>query len=218
MKKRTIIAITLLVLLSTITSQQKFVTTKFNLNKIIVTNNYLVDNKEIKKLLSPFNNKSLILLKDEEIKQALLKNSLIESFKIKKKYPNTLKIQIFEKKPIAVLQNKKQKFLLSEKIDLIEFKYFQKNENLPYVFGNKEKFKIFYLNLKKINFPLEVINKYTLFETNRWDIETKDNKVIKLPSEDYLKILENYLDLRNKKDFKKYRMFDYRIKDQLILN
>ena len=85
MKKRTIIAITLLVLLSTITSQQKFVTTKFNLNKIIVTNNYLVDNKEIKKLLSPFYNKSLILLKDEEIKQALLKNSLIESFKIKKK-------------------------------------------------------------------------------------------------------------------------------------
>ena len=48
MKKRTIIAITLLVLLSTITSQQKFVTAKFNLNKIIVTNNYLVDNKEIK--------------------------------------------------------------------------------------------------------------------------------------------------------------------------
>ena len=137
MKKRKIIAIILLVLLSTITSQQKFVTAKFNLNKIIVTNNYLVDNKEIKKLLSPFNNKSLILLKDEEIKQALLKNSLIESFKIKKKYPNTLKIQIFEKKPIAVLQNKKQKFLLSEKIDLIEFKYFQKNENLPYVFGKK---------------------------------------------------------------------------------
>ena len=218
MKKRTIIAITLLILLSTITSQQKFVTTKFNLSKIIVTNNHLIDNEEIKKLLSPFYNKSLILLKDEEIKQALLKNSLIESFKIKKKYPNILKIQIFEKKPIAILQNKKQKFLLSEKIDLIEFKYFQKNKKFPYVFGNKEKFKIFYFNLKKINFPLEVINKYTLYEANRWDIETKDKKVIKLPSENYLKSLENYLDLSNKKDFKKYRMFDYRIKDQLILN
>ena len=54
-----------------------------------------------------------------------MKNSFIESYNIKKKYPNSLNIKIFEKKPIAILQDKKKKFYLSEKIDLIELKIFK---------------------------------------------------------------------------------------------
>ena len=37
-----------------------------------------------------------------------MKNSFIESFKVKKKYPNNLKIKVFEKKPIAILYNEKK--------------------------------------------------------------------------------------------------------------
>ena len=73
-----------------------------------------------------------------------MQNSFIESFEIKKKYPDTIKIKIFEKKPIAILFNKKKKFYLSEKIDLIEYNNFENFQDLPYVFGNQEKFKIFY--------------------------------------------------------------------------
>ena len=146
-----------------------------------------------------------------------MQNSFIESFNIKKKYPSTLKVKIFEKKPIVILQNKKNKFYLSEKIDLIEFKNFPNYQNLPYVLGNKDDFKIFYKNLKKINFPLDIIKKYTLFESNRWDLETKNNQVIKLPSKNYTKSLENFLNLKNKNDFEKYELFDYRISNQLIL-
>ena len=50
-----------------------------------------------------------------------MKNSYIESFYIKKKYPDTLEIKIIEKKPIAILFSNKKKFYLSEKIDLIDF-------------------------------------------------------------------------------------------------
>ena len=90
-----------------------------------------------------------------------MQNSFIESFNIKKKYPDTLIIKIFEKKPIAILLSKKEKFYLSEKIDLIEFKTLTVDKDLPYVFGNKDEFKIFHASLKKINFPLEKIKKYT---------------------------------------------------------
>ena len=55
------------------------------------------------------------------------------------------------------------------------------------------------------------------YETNRWDIETKDNKIIKLPIKNYTQSLENYLKIKSKSEFKKYRVFDYRIKNQLIL-
>ena len=55
------------------------------------------------------------------------------------------------------------------------------------------------------------------FETNRWDLETYNNKIIKLPSKNYKKSLKNFMSLKNQDNFKKYRIFDYRIKNQLIL-
>ena len=46
----------------------------------------------------------------------------------------------------------------------------------------------------------------------------KDENIIKLPIKDYLFSIENYMDLKNEDNFNKYKIFDYRIKDQLILN
>jgi len=112
---------------------------------------------------------------------------------------------------------KKKRYYISDKIKTFEFKNHQEFQNLPQVFGEKEKFKIFYENLKKINFPFNQIKKYTLFKSNRWDIETKNNKIIKLPEKEYIKSLENYLMIINNKNFSKYLLFDYRIKNQLIL-
>jgi cell division septal protein FtsQ len=217
MKKRLVIALFLLILFTTINSQQRFIISHFDLKTIEIENNLLLKDNDIKNLLISFYNKNLVLLNNNEVKKSLMQNSLIESFNIKKKYPNTLKVKIFEKKPIAVLFDKKNKFYLSEKIDLIEFRNLPNYQTLPYVLGNKDDFKIFYNNLKKINFPLNEVKKYTLYETGRWDLETKDNQVIKLPSKNYLKNLKNFLDLKSKNDFGKYKLFDYRISKQLIL-
>ena len=217
MKKPLVTALFLIILLTTIDSKQSFVISKFNLKTIIIENNLLLKDKDIKSLLIPFYNRNLIFLDNKEVKKALLQNSFIESFNIKKKYPNSLKIEIFEKKPIAILLNKKNKFYLSEKIELIEFKNLPNYQDLPYVLGNKNDFKIFYDNLKKINFPLDLVNKYILYETNRWDLETKNNRVLKLPADNYIKSLENFLNIKSKNDFKKFELFDYRINNQLIL-
>ena len=217
MKKRLVIALFLLILFTTINSQQRFIASQFDLKTIEIENNLLLKDNDIKNLLITFYNKNLVFLNNNEVKKALMQNSLIESFIIKKKYPNTLKIKIFEKKPIAILFDKKNKFYLSEKIDLIEFRNLPNYHTLPYVLGNKDDFKIFYNNLKKINFPLNVVKKYTLYETDRWDIETKNDQIIKLPSKNYLKSLKNFLILKSKNDFEKYKLFDYRINKQLIL-
>ena len=53
-------------------------------------------------------------------------------------------------------------------------------------------------NLKKINFPLELIKKYYFYESKRWDLETYEKKVIKLPTKNYIKSLENFMNLRKK--------------------
>ena len=217
MKKRSIIAFILFILLTTITSKQEIIISKFNIKEIIIENNLLLETEDIIESLKPIYNKNLVNLNYREIEDKLSKKTFIESFNIKKKYPNTLQIKIVEKKPIAILQNKKKKYFLSEKLDLIEFNNSKKYQNLPFILGEEKKFKIFYNNLNEINFPLEIINKYTLYESNRWDIETINKKVIKLPTNNYVKSLKNYLNLRTKKNFENYKVFDYRIENQLIL-
>tara|TARA_X000000950_G_scaffold284537_1_gene387892 strand:- start:975 stop:1631 length:657 start_codon:yes stop_codon:yes gene_type:complete len=217
MKKRLVIALTLLILLTTINSKQSFVISKLNLKTIVVENNFLLKDKDIKNLLIQFYNKNLIFLDNNKVKEALMQNNFIDSFKIKKKYPSTLEVKIFEKKPIAILVTQNKKFYLSERIDLIEFKSLPNYPDLPYVFGNIDDFKIFYKDLRKINFPLDIIKKYTLYGTKRWDLETKNYNVIKLPSKNYIRSLESYLNLKSKNGFEKYKLFDYRIRDQLIL-
>ena len=217
MNKRIIIASLLFVLLTTITLQKKIFITNFNLEEIEIENNFLLKNNDIKKSLIPIYNKNLLTLNYKEIEQAVMNNSFIESFDVKKKYPNTLKIKVFEKKPIAILLNKKKKFYLSEKIDLIEFKDLEEYKNLPYVFGDKDKFKILYQDLKKIDFPFNLIKNYMYFDSNRWDLKTINKKTIKLPNKNYIKSLQSYLEVHNKESFAKFTIFDYRIADQLVL-
>ena len=187
------------------------------MKKIEIENNYFLEEKDIKKSLAEIYNKNLIFINKKDIESALIKNSLIESFLVKKKYPNTLKLKIFEKKPIAILVNKKKKFYLSDKIEIINFNALKNYNDLPYVFGNKKDFKLLYNNLKKINFPINIIKKYTLYESGRWDIITVNDKIIKLPLKNYNQNLKNYMDIKSKVNFKKYFLFDYRIENQLIL-
>ena len=217
MRSQIVISILLIIFLSTITFKEKKVITKFNLEKIIIENNFIINEGELKELLFPIYGKNLLKLKSIKIKRLLSQNNFIESFDTKKIYPNTLKIKIYEKKPIAILIDKKNKYLLSEKIDLIQFETIKNFQDLPYVKGNQKEFKIFYTNLKKINFPFEIVKEYILFDTNRWDIETINGKIIKLPSKNYINRLKNYLNLRSKTNFKKYKIFDYRINNQIIL-
>ena len=217
MKKRVVIAIALLILFSTISSQKKIQISKFNLKEIKVENNIILENKDLKKLLIPIYDKNLIFLRYSEVEKLLMQNSFIESFKIKKKYPQSLKIEIFEKKPIAILFYKKKKYYLSDKIDLIEFSDNQNFQDLPYIFGDHKKFKKLYINLKKTNFPLHTIKKYIFFDSGRWDLETVNKKTIRLPSTNYEKNLEEYLKMKNNKNFEKYNIFDFRVNNQLII-
>ena len=217
MNKRLLIALFLLLILSTYKPQNLSLVTKFNIKKIIIENNFILKDGEIKKSLISIYEKNLIFLRTSSIKNILQEESFIKSFEVKKIYPNIIKIKIFEKKPLAIIQNKKKKFYLSQNIELIEYKELNNYNNLPIIFGDKDSFKLIYDNLKKIEFPFDTIKKFYLFEINRWDLETYENKIIKLPVNNYIISLKNFMDLRKKNDFDKYKIYDFRIKNQLIL-
>ena len=217
MKKRLIIALALLVLFSTYKSPKIFLSNKFTVKEIKIENNFILKKEIIKRDLSFIYDSNLIFLNNLQIEEKIKKIDFIESLKIKKIYPNKLKITVYEKKPIAVLQHKREKYYISENIDIIKYLELENYKDLPIVFGNKENFSKLYKNLKKISFPLDLIAKYYLYESKRWDIETNNQITIKLPTKNYIKGLKNFMDLSKDNNFDKYKVFDYRINNQLIL-
>ena len=218
MKNRFILGIALLILFSTFISQKKFTINKFKIEEIKIENNNILEDKYLIQVFSFLKNKNLIFLNSYEINKTINKNNFIKKIEIKKIFPNKLVIKVFEKEPIAILVNKnKKKFYLGKNIDLIEYKKISKYENLPKVYGEYKSFKTLYNNLKKINFPIEQIYNYRLFKINRWDIEMNDEKILKLPKNDYTEDLINFMSIKDKTNFEKFKIFDYRFNNQLIL-
>ena len=163
MKKRFTIALLLLILLSTYSIQDNFnLSLNSNIKKIILENNVLSDEQQIKKLSFLYET-NLFLLNLNDLKVKLKELDFIESFEIKKIYPQTIKIKIFEQEPIAIIQNKKRKKYFTSKGDVINFKNFKRFENLPLVFGDGKNFKIFLDEIQKINFPVKQIKKILFF-------------------------------------------------------
>ena len=218
MKKKFLIAVFLLILLSTYKFQTNFsLIPNLFIKKITIENNHIIDEENIKKKLAFLYDTNLFLLKTENIKIRLNEIDFIESYEIKKVYPNKIRIRVFEKKPIAVLQHKKNKFFFTSNGGTANFLDLKEFQNLPVVFGDKKSFDIFYKNLIAINFPINEIKNFYLFNSKRWDLVTIKNQTIKLPINDYDKSLLNYLNLKDQANFQKFKTFDYRIKEQLIL-
>ena len=63
-----------------------------------------------------------------------------------------------------------------------------------------------------------MIKSFYFFESGRWDLVLYDDRVIKLPIKNYIFYLKNYLIVKDNPSLKAYKIFDYRIEDQLILN
>ena len=110
MKKRIFFGLILILVLSTYSlhNNSNF-TSKYDIKKVIIENNSIIDKKEIENKLFFLYEKNLFFLKTLDIETKLKEFNFIESFEIKKIYPNIIKIKISEKKPIAVIQNKKLK-------------------------------------------------------------------------------------------------------------
>ena len=190
----------------------------FTIQDIKIENNKILNSKKILYELESLKGKSLLLVDKEIIRSAMKKFDFISSFEVKKVYPKTIKVKILEKIPVAIYTEGKNKFYISNKGDLIKYLEIDSYKNLPLLFGKKTNFNNFFEDLKNINFPIDDIKSFHHFEIGRWDILLNNQKLIKLPQDNYREILEKFLSIKDNKSFDKFKIFDYRIKDQLILN
>ena len=180
-----------------------------------------LEGKEKRELL---NNLSLLDLNDIffldkfELIKKLEANKLIENYTVFKKYPSSLEIRINKTKFLANVIKDEKFFVLCSNGKLIET--FDKNNNLPNIFGNYNKDSFFSLlkSLEKSNFELFKIKNLYFYKSGRWDIETNDNMIIKLPKKNLETSLNLTFNLMSNKKFKNIKILDLRQDKQVIIN
>jgi len=189
----------------------------FPVKEISIENNIATDLLKLKSDLNFLLNSSLFFLNEEKILTAVSRHNFISNIQLKKNYPNTIKIVINEKIPVAKHITGNFFFYITkddEKINFINLKIY---EDLPSIFGKYKNFNIFYKDLEKNNFKINEIKAFYFFDVGRWDITLKNEKIIKFPEKNYQDILPKINLMLNDSAFSKYKVFDFRIRNQLIL-
>ena len=168
--------------------------------------------------IKDLNLKNIFFLNEKEISQLISSNSLVENYEIFKKYPYALNIKIEKTKFLAKINNNGKLLVIGSNGKLSDVKFSEKE--LPFIFGNPEinEFIKFTNIIEKSKFSLSEIKNFYFFPSKRWDLELKNDIILKL-SKDYTKLsLDQAFELLNDGNFNDIKVVDARIKNQIILN
>ena len=216
-KNKVILYLLLLFILST--TSGKFVDSQNSystiINQINIEGLSSEDNKKIYIELNNLFYKNILLIEKEEIQRVINKFNIIQEYSIKKIYPSTININIKPTKFVARLSNNDQ--LVGANGKLIEDK--ENREILPYIFGqfNTKDFLNFKNNIDQSKFNFTKFKTLFFFPSNRWDILTNDNILIKLSQDNLYESLNLAYKIVHNNDFKNINLIDLRMNNHLII-
>jgi len=190
----------------------------FPLNKIEIYGYEKVDYVAMQSQLSNLIGQNLLFMNPKDIEEILDENKLISKFTIQKKYPDTVNINLKEVNFVAKVFKDKKKYFLADNDNLIPFKDYVIDQDLPNIYGKNAEyyFNDFQKLLKLNDFKLDIISSYYFFQINRWDLVTNNQKIIKFPSKGLEEAIKVTNKLLNNKDFNKYSVIDLRINNKII--
>jgi len=176
------------------------------------------DNLIISKKIENLNLGNIFLINQKDLRTQMESNSLVEKYFIFKRYPSSLNININKIKFLARISKNGKIYELGSNGKLIENRH--SNNKLPFVFGNPEIIEFF--NIKKIIDESQIsygeIKNLYFFLSKRWDLELRNNIIIKLPNDNIKEGLKLALEFLHSNEFKDIKIIDARIKNQIILN
>ena len=219
-----ILLLALLVLLTTYsfkttTSLTQSKNTFFKIEKIKVINTNITKESEIINNLMGLYGKNIITLSSFEVENPLKTIDFINKIEVKKRYPDTIIIKIYETIPAAIIYKDEIKYILDSKANLATYKKEINFNNLPNIFGpSAENYFInFYDQMKNNGFPISKIKNFYYFKSGRWDIQLLNGKTIKFPDNIKISLIKQSIQLLNRKDFGDYNIIDLRIDDKVIV-
>jgi len=186
------------------------------INKINVIGLSKDNNIQLINKLDSFLYKNIFTINREDLKEIISEYNIIEEYNVKKVYPSILNINVKPTKLIAKI-NGNDLLLVGSNGKLIKNKI--TDETLPYVVGkfNSKEFLELRKNIESSKFNFTELKKIFYYPSNRWDILTNDDVLIKLPETDLLKSLNFANKLITNKKFKGNKLIDLRIANHLIV-
>ena len=176
------------------------------------------DNSIISKKIKSLKLDNIYLINKKDLNILIESNNLIEKYFIFKKYPSSLNINIDKTSLLARISKNGKIYDLGSNGKLVENR--NSNNQLPFVFGNPEIIEFF--NIKKIidesQISFEEIESLYFFLSKRWDLELRNNIIIKLPNDNIKESLKLASEFLHNNEFKDIKIIDARIKNQIILN
>ena len=189
---------------------------KFSFKDIKVSGLSEKNNLSILQELKKIQLKNIFFIQKDILAKILTQNNLVNSFEIKRIFPNTIEIKIKKTEFLGITNVDGNFYFIGSNGKLIS--YDESTKNLPYVFGKISTFSfIEFINiLKQSTVDIKNIKEIYFFPSGRWDIKTKQDKLFKLPSKNILSALNTINKLNISKEFKKASIVDLRFNDKII--
>ena len=176
------------------------------------------ENMELLENIKNLNLENIFLIKRNQISKIINSNNLVENYEIFKKYPNSIEIKIEKTNFLAKISRNGKISLVGSNGKLSDIKF--SDRELPFIFGKPKinEFLEFNNIIEQSRFSLNDIKNLYFFPSKRWDLELKNNVILKL-SRDHIKLsLDQAFELLNDDNFNDIKIVDARIKNQIILN
>ena len=205
-------------IIGTLTNKNLKKTNFTKISKITVSG---LDNKNNFELLNSLNYlkvSNLFFIDQHKIERIVKANNLVEKYSISKKYPSTLDIKINRTILLAQFKKKNIHFFLGSNGKFIKGE--NTSQNVPYIFGDFKIKNFFELKnaIDETNFNYNEVKNLFFFKSGRWDIETKNGIVIKLPKEKIKNSLQVFVDILSKDQQISINYVDLRQHNQIIIN
>jgi cell division protein FtsQ len=209
-----------LLLLSTISNKSLEIKKDYNIsiNEINVSGLSKNYNLLIEDNLNQLLFKNIFFIDEDNIRKIMSKYNLIESYSIKKIYPKRIDIQIKQTKFIAKISGTNI-FIIGSNGKIIRNEDQKINKLLPLFVGklNSEKFLEFKQFIETSSFKVTDFKSIVYHPSDRWDVLTIKNVLIKLPKKNLNIALETAYNIHKDIRFKDNTVIDLRIAKHIII-
>ena len=143
----------------------------------------------------------------------------MENYKVYKIFPSNIKISLNQTELLASTLKDNKKYFVGANGNLINHDDIIKKYDLPHIFGSfpVEKFILLKKNIYDANFKYNNIENFYYYPNGRWDIKSKNNITIKLPSKNIKDSILKAKILIENNQITENKIIDLRIPNQVIL-
>lgn len=216
-RKTRLIFYILLIMITSINNNNFKIQSVFNIKYIHVDGLSKEKNESIKSEIKKILEKNIFFISKDYFSYLHERNDT-EYLIIKKNFPNKLIINLTPAKPICIVKIKDNKFVLGNNGKILNTKI---DENIvPIVSGSTDVENIYnvvnLINKSKLDYAL--IKKIIFFKSGRFDINLRNDVIIKFPIKFNKELIDYSNILLNDKKFVKAKIIDLRIKNKIIKN